>query len=185
MIRQHILKLNFLFILFFSIFLIIFQSTVLSMFFKSLRPDLILILIIYLSFHRYLLEGIFLSLIIGWFVEALSGVPHGLIMTTYLWIFLVSKMVGLAVFLMRIWGTLLVVTLMGLFQIVLVFGLTTIFLQTNPSFDLLIKDWFAALFLQLITTPFIFLCLTEIDRIFVKESPSKITGVLGAPIITH
>ena len=185
MIHQLLPRINFIFILLMSLLVIIFQSTILNLLFKNFRPDILLILIVYISFNRYIVEGALLSLIIGWFVETYSGVPHGLIITVYLWVFLVSKMVGLAVFLTRNSGTLLVVTLMGLFQILLIFGLSTLFFQSNPSLQEMIIAWIPTLLLQLIATPIVFGIFYKVDRFCNKESPSKITGVLGAQILAR
>lgn len=185
MIRQLLLKTNFVFVLFASLLIIIFQSTFLNLLFKSFRPDLILIVIVYLSFHRYLVEGAILSLIIGWFVESLSGAPHGMIMTVYLWVFLVAKMVGVSVFLPRTIGTLLVIFLMSLLQNLLTWGITYLFFQANVSFEVIAKEWIHTIILQLITTPIVFGFFSSLDKLFGKESPSKITGVLGTPILAR
>lgn len=178
-------RINFIFILIISLLLIILQSSVLGSLFEGFRPDLILIVIVYLSFHRFLVEGALLSLIIAWFVEALSGAPHGVIMTVYLWVFLAAKMVGVAVFLPRNIGTLLVVLSMGLFQNLLVWGITYMFFQVSSSLDAVTKDWIPTIILQLIMTPLVFRLFSLVDNLFEKESPSKITGVLGAPILTR
>ncbi|OGQ34118.1 MAG: rod shape-determining protein MreD [Deltaproteobacteria bacterium RIFCSPHIGHO2_12_FULL_43_9] len=185
MIRKLLLRTNFIFILLISLLIIIFQSTFLNLLFKGFRPDLILIVIVYLSFHRYLVEGALLSLIIGWFVESLSGAPHGMIMTVYLWIFLIAKMVGIAVFLTRTVGTLLVVFLMSLLQNLLVWGITYLFFPANISFEAVAGEWIPTVVLQLIITPLVFGLFSSLDKLFGKESPSKITGVLGAPILAR
>lgn len=185
MTRQLLPRINFVFILVASFIIIIFQSTLFHILFKSFRPDILLLLIIYLSFHRYIIEGGVLSLLIGWIVEAYCGVPHGLMMTVYLWVFLISKMVGLAVFLTKAWGTLLVVTMMGLLQNFLVWGLSLLFFQENPSLDAMMHEWFPTLIIQLIATPIIFGFFEYMDRICNKESPSKITGVLGTQILAR
>lgn len=185
MIRQLLSKINFLFVLITSLLIIIFQSSILGPIFKGFRPDLILIVIVYISFHRYLVEGAFLSIIIGWFVESLSGAPHGVIMTVYLWVFLIAKMVGVAVFLPRNIGTLLVVLLMGLLQNLLVCGFAYLFFQVNASLGAVTKEWLPTIILQLIATPLVFRLFSSLDDLLDKESPSKITGVLGSPILTR
>lgn len=185
MIRRFLSKINFIFVLIAVLFVILLKSTALNLLFKDFSPDIILIIIVYLSFHRFFFEGALLSLIIGWFIEAISGVPHGIIMTTYLWIFTISKMVGNSVFLTRISGTLLVVFIMGLLQTILIWGFTYFVFQATPSLEAYLVSWFPTLFLQLLITPIVFGVFFFFDKFFEKESPAKITGVLGAPILTH
>lgn len=185
MVRQSISKFNFLFVLLVALLIIVFQSTVLDSLFKTFSPDIVLILIIYISFHRFLLEGACLTLALGWFIEAYSGAPHGVLMTTYLWIFLISKMVGSAVFLTRVSGTLFVVFIMGFLQTIFIWGFMSVFFQATPSLEANIRVWIPNLILQLLSTPLMFRIFSSIDKLFEKESPTKITGVLGAPIFTH
>ena len=177
-------KINFLLVLLIGLLLIVLQTTAFQLLFKNFRPDLILVLVVYLAFHRYAGEGAILSFLLGYFVELHSGAPTGLMMTVYVWIFIVAKLVGLGFFLTRIWGTFLVVALMSLLEIIFIWGLSYLVLPIAPDFWNLLLIWIPSLGLQLLATPLFFRGFSWFDGVCYKESPSKITGALGTPLIS-
>lgn len=73
-------------------FVAICQSAVVSEIFPSfLKPDLMLILVIYFGMHNPLWPGAIKTLATGLFFDSLSGSPFGLFSTIYLSIFFLIK----------------------------------------------------------------------------------------------
>lgn len=71
----------------------IFQSAIISEIFPHfLKPDLMLILIIYLGIYNSLLPGTIKTLASGLFYDSLSGSPLGLFLVIYLAIFFLIKL---------------------------------------------------------------------------------------------
>lgn len=77
------------FILLLVIFLSAFQSVVLRLELLSwIHLDLILLVVIYLSLYRNFFTGLFTVILVGRIVEAHSGAPSGVLIASYLAVFL-------------------------------------------------------------------------------------------------
>ena len=76
-----------------SLCLIIFQTTIIPHIplFNNFY-DLLIPFIIYLGLFRPTREGILFILVLGFLMDNLSGGPFGLYVTTYLWLFIVVKL---------------------------------------------------------------------------------------------
>jgi len=86
---------RFLIFLLSSLLLTIFQSTLVSLIFPSyLKPDLMLILVVFLGISFPLLPGAFLVLFCGLLYDTFSGGPLGLFSFVYLFIFFSLKLVA-------------------------------------------------------------------------------------------
>ena len=89
MINELYRWLNLFIILFASIILAAFQSVVLKLpIFSWLELDLLLLVIVFLSLHRTFVEGIFATIVLGRLVEIHSSSPVGIILTSYLAVFI-------------------------------------------------------------------------------------------------
>ncbi len=77
-----------------SLCLIIFQTTIIPHIplFNNFY-DLLIPFIIYLGLFRPAREGILFILVSGFLMDNLSGGPFGLYLTTYLWLFIVVKLI--------------------------------------------------------------------------------------------
>jgi rod shape-determining protein MreD len=86
---------RFLIFLLSSLLLAIFQSTLVSLIFPAyLKPDLMLILVIFLGVSFPLLSGAFLVLFCGLLYDTFSGGPLGLFSFVYLFIFFSLKLLA-------------------------------------------------------------------------------------------
>lgn len=86
---------RFLIFLLSALLLTIFQSTLVSLIFPSyLKPDLMLILVVFLGVSFPLLPGAFLVLFCGLLYDTFSGGPLGLFSFVYLFIFFSLKLLA-------------------------------------------------------------------------------------------
>lgn len=83
---------TYLFYLFICLFLIIFQTAILPNFsiFKNLY-DLSIPFVLYLGLFRPFSEGLPIILLLGFVMDSISGVPFGLYLIAYLWLFIAMK----------------------------------------------------------------------------------------------
>lgn len=84
----------------FSLFLIVFQSTVLDIFFLGkIRVELSLIVVLYAGFYMNMIKGGLLSFVLGFFLDcAASSVVPGLFIFLYMAIFFASKYISYRVY---------------------------------------------------------------------------------------
>ncbi|MFC2074887.1 hypothetical protein ACFLRA_01275 [Bdellovibrionota bacterium] len=181
MTRYFLPRINFLFVILFGLACLVLQSTAFAIFFRSIRPDLILVIVVFLGLHRYALEGGLLAVLLGYLVEIHSGAPTGLMMTVYVWIFVVAKLIGLGVFLDRVWAILLLVAGMSILEMFLIWLLSSVMLSATLAFWPMAQQWVLSMVLQLFAAPLIFRFFSWLDDVCQKERPTKITGVLGVP----
>ncbi|MEA2013751.1 MAG: hypothetical protein U9N38_00340 [Thermodesulfobacteriota bacterium] len=79
----------------FSLFLLVIQVTVVDILsFGKVGLEISLILVVYAGLHLSVIRGVVLSLIIGFFLDCLTGVIPGVYLLSYVLIFLVSKAVS-------------------------------------------------------------------------------------------
>ena len=110
------------------ILVVVFQTT-LSMHFAVFGGmyDLFLLFVVYLGFYRSIQEGFPFVILFGLAMDALSGGPFGLYLTSYFWLYII--ILGLTRF-MRV-GNNLILPLVAvgsiLFQNIIFFGTMTLF----------------------------------------------------------
>ena len=86
----------------FSFLLVLFQQTILNLFFfHQLNVEISLLLTIYAGFRMNLIRGAFLSLLLGFFIDCLTGALTGMYMLVYFVIFLISFLVSARVYVKR------------------------------------------------------------------------------------
>jgi len=84
----------------FSLVLIVFQTTVLDLFFLcKIEFELSLILVVYAGFHLDIMKGGVLSFILGFFLDCITGSMTGLFTFIYVLIFSISRIVSSRVYL--------------------------------------------------------------------------------------
>ena len=89
MIHELYRLLNLFAIVFFCLVLVAIQSVLLKLpMLNWLELDLLLLVVIYLSLHRPFIEGSILVAIIGRIAEIHSGAPVGILLTSYMAVFL-------------------------------------------------------------------------------------------------
>ena len=83
---------NFLFYAFLSLFLVILKTTLMTYFsmFDQFY-DLLIPFVFFLGLYRPAREGIPFILLLGFVLDSLSGGPFGIFMTTYFWIFVLTR----------------------------------------------------------------------------------------------
>lgn len=83
----------------FSLLLIVFQTTVLDLFFLGkIELEVSLILVVWAGFHLDVVKGGILSFVLGFFLDCITGSMTGLFMFIYVVIFSLSKIVSLRVY---------------------------------------------------------------------------------------
>ena len=83
----------------FSLLLIVFQTTVLDLFFLGkIGFEVSLILVVWAGFHLDVMKGGILSFVLGFFLDCITGSMTGLFIFTYVVIFFFSKIVSLRVY---------------------------------------------------------------------------------------
>jgi len=110
---------------FLAFFLVVFQQGFLNLFFfQQLSVEVSLLLAIHAGFRMDLVRGAVLSLLMGFFIDCLTGSITGLYMTTYALVFLLSFLVSARVYVKQ--GTLIMayVIVCTLLEGLLVVGLT-------------------------------------------------------------
>jgi rod shape-determining protein MreD len=83
----------------FSLLLLTIQITVFDIFFLGkIAPEISLILVIYAGFYLGVGRGSALSVVLGFFMDCMTGVVPGLFVFIYLLIFLISSVISLRVY---------------------------------------------------------------------------------------
>ena len=83
----------------FSLFLLTIQINVFDIFFLGkIAPEISLILVVYAGFYLGLARGGALSVVLGFFMDCMTGVVPGLFVISYLLIFLISYVVSFRVY---------------------------------------------------------------------------------------
>ncbi len=83
----------------FSLLLLTIQITVFDIFFLGkIAPEISLILVIYAGFYLGVGRGSALSVVMGFFMDCMTGVVPGLFVFVYLLIFLISSVISLRVY---------------------------------------------------------------------------------------
>jgi rod shape-determining protein MreD len=97
--NQLDITLNILLFLFTIFIFIIIQSTLLNNYvFQSFGPDLCLLMIIYIGIRRDFWEGLIVSFVISYIVSVNGSGLQMLFLIHYLLVFIVSRFVGLAIY---------------------------------------------------------------------------------------
>lgn len=87
---------------FFAFFLVLFQQFVLSLlFFNQLSVEVSLLLAIYAGFRMDLMRGATLSLLMGFFIDCLTGALTGLYMFVYASVFFLSYALSARIYVKR------------------------------------------------------------------------------------
>lgn len=83
----------------FSLFLLTIQINVFDIFFLGkVAPEISLILVVYAGFFLGIARGGALSVVLGFFMDCMTGVVPGLFVISYLLIFLISNIVSFRVY---------------------------------------------------------------------------------------
>jgi len=83
----------------FSLFLLTIQINVFDIFFLGkIAPEISLILVVYAGFFLGIARGGTLSVVLGFFMDCMTGVVPGLFVISYLLIFLISNIVSFRVY---------------------------------------------------------------------------------------
>ena len=83
----------------FSLLLIVFQTTVLDLFFLGkIGLEVSLILVVYAGFHLEIVKGGVLSFVLGFFLDCVAGSITGLFTFIYVVIFFFSRVVSIRVY---------------------------------------------------------------------------------------
>lgn len=83
----------------FSLFLLTIQINVFDIFFLGkVAPEISLILVVYAGFFLGIARGGTLSVVLGFFMDCMTGVVPGLFVISYLLIFLISNIVSFRVY---------------------------------------------------------------------------------------
>jgi rod shape-determining protein MreD len=110
---------------FLAFLLVVFQQGFLNLFFfQQLSVEVSLLLAIYAGFRMDLVRGAVLSVLMGFFIDCLTGAITGLYMTAYALVFLLSFLVSARVYVKQ--GTLIMAYVIActLLEGLLVVGLT-------------------------------------------------------------
>jgi cell shape-determining protein MreD len=87
----------------FSLFLIVFQTTIPGiLFFETINVELSLILVIYAGFHLGALKGGILCFVLGFMLDCMTGTVSGFFVLLYILIFTLSLLVSLRVYAARV-----------------------------------------------------------------------------------
>lgn len=83
----------------FSLLLLVFQTTVLDLFFLGkIGLEVSLILVVYAGFHLDIMKGGVLALVLGFFLDCITGGVGGLFTVVYVAVFLLSRVVSLRIY---------------------------------------------------------------------------------------
>ncbi len=83
----------------FALVLVVLQTTILDLFFlKKMGLELSLIIVIYAGFYLGAIRGGFLALILGFFLDCISGTITGVFTFFYAVVFFVSRMISFRVY---------------------------------------------------------------------------------------
>jgi len=122
-----------------GLLVVVFQTT-LSMHFAMFGGmyDLFLLFVIYLGFYRTIKEGFPFILLFGLFMDALTGGPFGLYLTSYFWLYMV--ILGMTLFMRVANNMILPLIVIGsiLFQNIVFLGTMTIF---TPEAELPVSSY--------------------------------------------
>ncbi|MFC1876732.1 hypothetical protein ACFL2E_05605 [Thermodesulfobacteriota bacterium] len=137
---------------------VVFQTT-LSMHFAIFGGmyDLFLLFVVYLGFYRTVREGFPFVILFGLAMDALSGGPFGLYLTSYFWLYIC--ILGLTL-VMRVGNSMilpLVVAGSVLFQNIIFFGTMTFFVPEAKIPAFLYRNVLAQLLWSVITGPVLIL----------------------------
>ncbi len=141
-----------------GLLVVVFQTT-LSMHFAMFGGmyDLFLLFVIYLGFYRTIKEGFPFILLFGLFMDALTGGPFGLYLTSYFWLYVCTlAMTGF----MRVGNNLilpLVVAGSILFQNIIFFGAMTLFIPEAKIPVFLYRNVLTQLLWSVVTGPILIL----------------------------
>jgi len=141
-----------------GLLVVVFQTT-LSMHFAILGGiyDFFLLFVIYLGFYRTIREGFPFILLFGLFMDALTGGPFGLYLTSYFWLYVST--LGMTGF-MRVGNNLilpLVVAGSILFQNIIFFGTMTLFIPDAKIPVFLYRNVLSQLLWSVVTGPVLIL----------------------------
>lgn len=90
---------RFLFLPLAGLFLVVFQTSVLNLFFMGrINIELSLVLVIYAGFRMNMLPGAMISFLIGFFLDCMTGSTSGFFALIYVCIFFISAGVSLRVY---------------------------------------------------------------------------------------
>ena len=137
---------------------VVFQTT-LSMHFAVFAGmyDLFLLFVVYLGFYRTIREGFPFVILFGLVMDALSGGPFGLYLTSYFWLYVCTlAMTGF----MRVGNNLilpLVVAGSILFQNIIFFGAMTLFIPEAKIPVFLYRNVLTQLLWSVVTGPILIL----------------------------
>ena len=141
-----------------GLLVVVFQTT-LSMHFAIFGGmyDLFLLFVIYLGFYRTIKEGFPFILLFGLFMDALTGGPFGLYLTSYFWLYVsILGMIGF----MRVGNNMilpLVVVGSILFQNIIFLGTMTLFVPEAKIPAFLYRNVLTQLLWSVITGPVLIL----------------------------
>ena len=154
---------------FVCLLVVVFQTT-LSMHFAMFGGmyDLFLLFIVYLGFYRTVREAFPFVILFGLSMDALSGGPFGLYLTSYFWLYIC--ILGMTVF-MRVGNNMilpLVVVGSVLFQNVIFIGTMTLFVQEAKIPALLYRNVMTQLLWSVITGPILILLFRRVHKALEK-----------------
>ena len=165
--------LNFIFILFFAYICLLFQSTLLHQFFGIYKPNMFVIVIAYLALNRFAIEGGFIALILGYFLDLNSGAPFGFYQAVLILTFYGAKILNEALLVHSTFAEMGFVALVGILFKLCYLGVFSIY---EPIFDLLFSTFLTVcsmVFLNFLLTPLVFGGLKGLDQFLGKDSPSE------------
>lgn len=166
---------NFISVLVFAFFCILFQSTLLHQFFGIYKPNLFVILISYLALHRYAVEGGVLSFLIGYLLDLNSGAPFGFYQSAAVLTFYGSVLLSKAIFVHSLLAEMGFVMLTGILFKISFLGISAIYEPVHGILKATLLSLFSMVFLNFLLTPIVFGCVKIGDTFLGKEDPAKLT----------
>lgn len=155
------------------------QSTFLNSILGSFKPNLHLILIIYVALNRNITEGGFITLAAGYFLDIFSGSPQGFFMLSSVLTFFAIKILAQALYVHTFRLEVLSVFVGSLLFFIMNIILFLIFTNYHFSMFAILFHTIISAVLNTLIAYFAFPWLTHVDLWMNKKREKKV--VIGAP----
>lgn len=127
----------------------------------------------YFALNRFMIEGGFLALLLGYFVEVNSGAPLGLYMVVYVMTYYAAKFLGMGFYIKSPLAEIVFVAGVSLFYKVIFLLVMGIFVDVRSILGAAWMTGVSMVILNCLLTPLGFHFLRWIDEVTDKERPSK------------
>lgn len=174
MYRNILRKVNFGLYLVIVIGIVTMQSTIFGYFpLNYIQPDLLLILAVYLGFRRDIIEGGIFVILASMILEAHSSTSSHFFLTTYLYAFLIAKILSRTVVVPDLLSSIGIVTALSLLKKIGLLLLIGMYGNASNGFRHFFVYLVPGLAIQALLTPLCFAWLTKIDLRTYKDEHSE------------